>query len=157
MSQQPQISAVVCTHNRVDFLQRCIDSLRNQTLDPLNYEILVVDNGSIDGTEQLCERYEDVVNFRYIHEPVLGLSQARNRGLQEASGDFIGYIDDDAAAEPQWNRRLASHRQSSLRDSKIRLAGLANLLLQARKLEVGTSRRPANLRLRACGLPQCRR
>ena len=102
MGQQPKISAVICTHNRVDCLQYCIDSLRDQTLYPEQYEILVVDNDSTDGTAQLCRRYGDIVNFKYIHEPILGLSQARNRGLLEASGDFVGYIDDDAAAEPQW-------------------------------------------------------
>ena len=102
MDRLPQISAVVCTRNRADCLQACIESLREQSLDSRNYEILIVDNGSTDGTGQLCKRYQEVSNFRYIHEPVPGLSQARNRGLQEAAGDYIGYIDDDAAAEPQW-------------------------------------------------------
>jgi glycosyltransferase involved in cell wall biosynthesis len=102
MDQKPQISAVVCTHNRVNYLQACIESLQHQTLDPARYEILIVDNGSTDGTEKLCTNYQESVNFRYIKEPMLGLSHARNRGLLEATGDFIGYIDDDAAAAPQW-------------------------------------------------------
>ena len=98
VNSRPKISAIVCTHNRVDSLQTCIESLSNQTVNQANYEILVIDNGSTDGTKRLCERYVELDNFRYIHEPILGLSQARNRGLQEASGELIGYIDDDAAA-----------------------------------------------------------
>ena len=102
MEQRPEISAVICTHNRVDCLQACIDSLRDQSIDPTSYEILVIDNGSTDGTKQLCESSGDIANFRYFLEPIPGLSQARNRGLQEASGAYIGYIDDDATAETQW-------------------------------------------------------
>jgi glycosyltransferase involved in cell wall biosynthesis len=102
MAPAPDISAVICTHNRVGCLPRCIESLIGQGLEAERYEILVVDNGSTDGTRQVCGRYERIPNFRYIHEPVPGLSQARNRGLREAAGDFIGYIDDDAEAEPQW-------------------------------------------------------
>ncbi|MFC1832570.1 glycosyltransferase family 2 protein, partial [Thermodesulfobacteriota bacterium] len=95
----------VCTHNRADCLQRCIDSLIGQSLETERFEILVVDNGSTDNTKQICEGYADIASLRYIHEPVLGLSQARNRGLLEARGDYIGYIDDDAAAEPAWLTR----------------------------------------------------
>ncbi len=105
MVSMPDISAIVCTHNRADYLQGCIDSLIDQSLEAECFEIIVVDNGSTDGTEQICERYADIANFRYILEPVLGLSQARNRGLQEARGKCIGYIDDDAEADRDWLRR----------------------------------------------------
>lgn len=105
MEPQPEISAVVCTHNRADCLEGCIKSLLEQSLNDDKYEIIVVDNGSTDRTRELCERYEHVVNFSYIFEPALGLSQARNRGLKEARSEFIGYIDDDAEADSCWLER----------------------------------------------------
>lgn len=105
MTTAPDISVVICTHNRDIFLRACIDSLIGQSLPMERYEIIVVDNGSTDTTAQLCQAYCEVENFNYIQEPILGLSQARNRGLQEARAEFIGYIDDDAEAQPHWLER----------------------------------------------------
>lgn len=99
---KPLISAIVCTHNRSDVLPSCLQSLVGQNLPPEQYEIIVVDNGSTDTTRAICDGYCKRENFRYVFEAIPGLSQARNRGWQEARGDFIGYIDDDAVAEPQW-------------------------------------------------------
>lgn len=95
----PIISVIVCTYNRKDIVPICIDSLLEQTFK--EYEIIVVDNNSSDGTKELIEeRYYHTVKL--IREPVQGLSYARNCGLMNARGHIVSYIDDDAIADKNW-------------------------------------------------------
>ncbi len=100
-----RISAVICTRNRATCLNKAIQSLVDQTLPQEQYEIIVVDNGSTDNTKAIIEGFEHFENLRYIYEPVLGLSQARNTGWQNACGKYVAYIDDDAIACPEWLER----------------------------------------------------
>lgn len=102
MSDLPIITAVICTRNNAHFLNRCIKSLLRQSLDREKYEILVVDNGSTDATENVLRRYNQEPILRSVYEPVAGLSRARNTGWREARGSYVGYIDDDAVAEVRW-------------------------------------------------------
>jgi glycosyltransferase involved in cell wall biosynthesis len=98
-----RISAIVCTLNRATYLRKAISSLVEQTLPSDDYEILIVDNGSADNTRQLVlEGFSHVPNLRYLHEPLLGLSLARNTGWHNALGKYVAYMDDDAIASPQW-------------------------------------------------------
>jgi glycosyltransferase involved in cell wall biosynthesis len=100
-----EISAVICTYNRADLLSGALDSLCHQTLASDRYEILVVDNASTDNTAevvQVCQdNYPDYA-IRYFHEAKQGLSYARNRGWQEARGEYVAYIDDDCKVPEQW-------------------------------------------------------
>jgi len=97
------ISVVVCTHDRADVLAGALLSLGGQTLDRTCYEVIVVDNNSTDNTPAVVEdfrlRFPDV---RYYLETQQGLSHARNRGWREAHGEYIGYMDDDSKAPPEW-------------------------------------------------------
>ena len=98
-----RISAIICTLNRADYLRKAITSLVDQTLPKEQYEIIVVDNGSTDNTRQVIrEEFGYVSNLRYIYEPVLGLSQARNTGWKNARGEYVAYLDDDAVADQGW-------------------------------------------------------
>jgi len=98
-----RISAVICTFNRADYLGKAVNSLVDQTLSKEEYEILVVDNGSIDNTRKVAlEEFSHVQNLRYLYEPILGLSQARNTGWRNAKGEYVAYLDDDAIASPRW-------------------------------------------------------
>jgi glycosyltransferase involved in cell wall biosynthesis len=98
-----QISAVICTFNRASYLRKAIQSLVEQTLDVGRYEILVVDNRSTDDTKRVVtEEFSHIANLRYFYEPIQGLSQARNTGWQNATGEYVAYLDDDAIASPQW-------------------------------------------------------
>ncbi len=102
-AEMPIISVVVCTHNRLRLLRGCLDSLLSQHADPELYEILVVDNCSTDGTGAYLEAFiPGACRFRWVVEPVLGLSNARNRGWREARGRYVAYIDDDAEAHSEW-------------------------------------------------------
>lgn len=97
-----RISAVVCTHNRAAYLRKALQSLVDQTLSQELYEIIVVDNGSQDNTKGVVSEFSDVRNLRYLYEPVIGLSRARNTGWRNAQGEYVAYLDDDAVACPGW-------------------------------------------------------
>jgi len=101
-----KISAIICTHNRYDLLPKAIESLIDQTIDKTLYEIIVVDNASTDDTIKVCEQYSSQQNMRYIYEPAVGLSEARNRGAKEACGKYVAYMDDDAIASRGWLEKI---------------------------------------------------
>lgn len=104
-----RISAVICTLNRMEYLRKAIKSLTEQTLPKERYEILIVDNRSTDGTRGVVlDEFSSVQNLRYLHEPILGLSQARNTGWQNADGKYMAYLDDDAVASSNWLEKILS-------------------------------------------------
>lgn len=103
----PRLSVIVCTHNRWGFLERCLAALAAQQADPASFEVLVVDNASGDATPAKARAWcEAHANVRYLREERLGLSVARNCGMDAAQGLYLAYIDDDAAAYPDWVGRL---------------------------------------------------
>ena len=102
-----RISAVLCTRNRARYLRRAIESLVGQSMPDDRYEIIVVDNASEDETSQVVqEEFREIRNLRYIYEPIRGLSQARNAALEDARGEYIAYLDDDAVASTQWLAKI---------------------------------------------------
>lgn len=100
----PQIAAIICTHNRENYLGAAIDSLLAQEYN--DFEVLVVDNGSTDRTKSIVESRLANPRLKYIYEPVLGLSVARNTGAKETTSPILAYLDDDAEASSQWLRVL---------------------------------------------------
>jgi len=99
---RPLVTAIICTRNRERFILACVESLLQQQADPESYEILVVNNGSTDGTGEILKPLAERGAIRVIDEPVAGLSRARNTGWLHALGEYVGYIDDDAVADPTW-------------------------------------------------------
>lgn len=102
--QQIQISAVIPAYNRANILGMALDSIFCQQFAPA--EVIVVDDGSTDGTRQLVERYGTKV--RYVFQPNSGVSAARNRGVREANFPWIAFLDSDDCWLPQHLRRIAS-------------------------------------------------
>jgi glycosyltransferase involved in cell wall biosynthesis len=99
----PRISATICTHNRADYLDKALKSLSVQTLPAADFEVVVVDNASTDGTASLVESMKpSLPSLRYVFEGSLGLSRARNAAIREARGDYIAFLDDDAVATSRW-------------------------------------------------------
>jgi len=98
-----RISVVVCTHRNPLLLNKTLESLSVQTIGRGLYEVIVVDNNSGDSTKQVVDHYPEV---RYVFEENLGLSHARNTGVQAARGDIIAFIDDDAEASAGWLEAL---------------------------------------------------
>jgi glycosyltransferase involved in cell wall biosynthesis len=103
----PELTVVICTRNRAEYLRKAIKSICDQDLSPGRFELLIVDNGSVDNTRSMIEsEFNDVDNLKYIYEPIPGLSQARNTGLKHAKGKYVSYLDDDAVASPKWIRSM---------------------------------------------------
>ncbi len=109
---RPELSAVICTRNRERFIQACVESLLKQTAERSAYEILVINNGSTDGTRGILQPFIERQEIHVVDEPVAGLSRARNTGWKRARGAYVGYIDDDAVAEPSWVRSALQVFQS---------------------------------------------
>ncbi len=88
------ISVIVPIYNVKDYLDRCVESIVNQTYRDL--EIILVDDGSTDGSALLCDDWENKDNrIRVVHQKNKGLSGARNAGLEIASGEYLSFIDGD--------------------------------------------------------------
>jgi glycosyltransferase involved in cell wall biosynthesis len=100
----PLITAIICTHNRGQYLPGAIDSLLKQDLATEAFEVVVVDNGSTDATREIVARYGERV--RCVYEPQLGLAHARNTGWRSAQGRWVALLDDDALAAPDWLRAI---------------------------------------------------
>ncbi len=100
-SEHPHVSAILCTRGLRSSLADCLDSLLAQ--ECTNFEVLVVLNGRPDEAfARAMVRYP----VRLLNEPRPGLSFARNRGVTEARGEILAYIDDDGVAHPAWLHEL---------------------------------------------------
>jgi glycosyltransferase involved in cell wall biosynthesis len=95
----PVISVVVPTYNRADNIRRCLDSVLNQTISPS--EIIVVDDGSSDETVKRVKEIRDARVRCVVLEKNSGAQAARNRGIREATGDWIAFQDSDDAWLPE--------------------------------------------------------
>lgn len=95
------VSVIITTHNRADLLPRALESVLKQTYP--HTEIIIVDDGSCDNTEQLVFDYmQKYKQIKYIkHEKALGGNAARNSGIRAASGEFIAGLDDDDEFTPE--------------------------------------------------------
>ena len=98
----PHISVVVCSYNGARTIRDCCEGLLR--LDYPNFEVIVVNDGSSDATPEIVSEYD----FRLISTENRGLSNARNTGWQEARGEIVAYIDDDAYPDPHWLTYLAA-------------------------------------------------
>ncbi len=101
-NDKPLISIIVPTYNTENYIENCIESILSQTYD--NIQIIIVDDGSIDRTRDICDSYskdnQRGNNIIVIHSENKGVSSARNIGLSKANGDYIGFVDSDDYIEP---------------------------------------------------------
>jgi glucosyl-dolichyl phosphate glucuronosyltransferase len=104
-------TVILCTYNRSESLAKTLASAsRLQLPKSVDWEVLVVDNNSNDRTREVIEDYcrQYPGHFRYLFEPRQGKSHALNRGIEEARGDIIAFIDDDVTFEPTWLKNLTA-------------------------------------------------
>lgn len=93
-NDNPLISVIIPVYNMEKYLRRCLDSVLAQ--DYTNLEILVVDDGSTDGSWAICQEYaRKDARITVIHQENGGLSAARNTGLDRATGAYIAFVDSD--------------------------------------------------------------
>ena len=109
------------TRNRLGDVKASLPSLREQDIRGVDWELIIVDNGSTDGTGAWCRGQVGGSNpcLRYVWEPALGLLAGRHRGVAEAQGDILIFIDDDIRASPSWLRVI----HSGFADPQVTLVG----------------------------------
>lgn len=94
-----KISVIVPVYNVKNYLEDCVQSITHQTYPDL--EILLIDDGSDDGSGEICDRLQMTdARIRVFHEKHKGVSGARNKGLKEAAGAYIAFVDSDDVLEP---------------------------------------------------------
>lgn len=102
------VSVVVPSHNRRHCLAYCLEALARQTYP--NYEVIVVDDGSDDGTADLLAEFGSQhpdLNLRwFVNESNIGANKSRNRGIQNCRGQLVAFLDSDCIAEPDWLENL---------------------------------------------------
>jgi GT2 family glycosyltransferase len=96
------ISIIIATYNRKDFLKDSLSSLFNQNYPKNKYEIIVVDDGSKDGTKKMVQGLKFRGNLHYFYQKNKGQAAAMNLGIKNAKGEIIAFTDDDCVASKDW-------------------------------------------------------
>ena len=102
------ISIIVPVYNVDKYLNKCIDSIVNQTYK--NLEIILINDGSTDNSGKICDEYANKDNrIKVIHKANGGISDARNKGLNIAKGEYIAFLDSDDCVEYDYIESLAKY------------------------------------------------
>lgn len=99
----PKVSVIIPTLNEAERLPKCLASLKAQTFS--DYEAVVVDSGSKDGTVEIAKK----LGARVVFEPRLGFAVAKNAGAKSSKADILVFTDGDATHPPFWLERIAGH------------------------------------------------
>lgn len=107
MNTSLSISVVIPSRNRAHLLGNLLEALHTQSLPIRFWEVIVVNNASNDGTEELLKKWKvRLTQLRCLKEPQAGSNFARNTGIRAASGTLLAFLDDDALPHPQWLERI---------------------------------------------------
>lgn len=94
MNQEIKISVIIPVYNSKTFLKECVNSVLTQTYQ--NFEVLLIDDGSTDGSSKICDDLEKIdKRIKVFHKGNEGVSSARNLGIEKAKGDYIAFVDSD--------------------------------------------------------------
>lgn len=105
------ISVAIVTRNRETYLEECLRSLIKQIVMPI--EVVIVDNGSTDRTNDLCKKYSNILPIRYYFESKIGTAYARNRALAVSLSPITAFLDDDCIASSDWLKEIEkAHRRN---------------------------------------------
>ena len=105
MNKQPLLTIIVPVYNILEYLPRCVHSITAQTYR--NLEILLVDDGSTDGTGHLCDELaKEDDRIRVLHKENGGSSSARNLAIEQAKGEYLGFVDSDDYIAPDMYEKL---------------------------------------------------
>ena len=120
MTDRPLISILMAVYNVSRYLPKCLDSIMVKTLD--DFELVVVNDGSTDDSRNILSRYERVSRVRVIDQDNAGVSAARNRGLDEARGEYVTFIDPDDYVSPDYLKVL----YEAIRDEHVPVSVVAH-------------------------------
>ncbi len=134
----PLFTVYTPTYNRAHTLQRVFDSLQAQTCR--DFEWLVIDDGSTDGTAELMRRYQAEAGFtvRYLQEPHRGAHHAHNLSMRESRGEWWIKLDSDDGCMPQALERLKHHWENIPQDQRGEFSGVTGLCRDQNGALVGT-------------------
>ena len=113
--EQPLVSIIIPVYNAKAHLEACVQSILDQSYK--NFELLLINDGSSDGSSELCDELSQKERKKYgvIHKENGGVSTARNRGLEEACGEFIIFVDcDDVISQDYVESFIESSRDADL-------------------------------------------
>ena len=101
---------MLCTRNRANHLCRALESIGKLSRPAFAWELVVVDNGSTDGTRAVAELFlrESGIKGTYVFEGRRGASEARNAGIRAAQGDILAFVDDDIVVDKDWLVNIAT-------------------------------------------------
>ena len=108
------VSIIVPVYNIKEYLPRCVESLLGQSFGDL--EILLVDDGSTDGSSAVCERYLADPRVTYFYKENEGLAAARRDGIAKAQGEYIGFVDSDDWIEPDMYEKMYAAAKTNCAD-----------------------------------------
>ena len=112
-----KLSVIVCTYNRDKYIYNILKSIAENDFPPEKFDIILINNNSTDSTESECERFQSdfpQIEFHYFVEKNKGLSHARNRGIKEAAGDVLVYVDDDATVNREYLQAYSTFLEQNL-------------------------------------------
>ena len=122
----PEISALLTTHNRAHLLPRVLEGLVRQSLDYARFEVIAIDDGSVDETPQILAAWQNRLPMRVVRQNQAGLATAKNLGLFMARAPLVIFLDDDDVADPDL---LVEHLAAHLADSDQAMAVLGRTTL----------------------------
>lgn len=115
MTESKKISVIVPVYNVGEYLRQCVDSILSQTYS--NLEIIAVNDGSTDGSGAILDEYrEKDIRLIAIHQENQGVSAARNKGLDVATGDYIAFVDADDYIHPEMYEKLVKALEDNQAD-----------------------------------------
>ena len=130
MKATPLVSVIVPVYNIEKYLPTCLDSLANQTYQ--NFEIILIDDGSTDGTAKVCDLFAELTrkrqslaktksikDIKIIHQKNAGLSAARNTGIEKSKGELLAFIDGDDFVSPDFLSSLVGALKNTQSDLAV--------------------------------------
>lgn len=116
-----KVSVIVPVFNVVDYVDKCIESILKQTFQ--DYELIIVNDGSTDGSEQKCREWEKKShNIVFVSQNNRGVSAARNEGLSISKGEYVAFVDGDDYVEPNYLEEMVNCAEEN-QDAEIILCG----------------------------------
>lgn len=110
-----KVSVIVPIYNAEQYLEQCLDSIVSQTLKDI--EIILIDDGSTDGSAEICKKYLADSRVSYYRKENEGLAAARDDGMMRANGEYIGFVDSDDWLKPEMYEKM--HAAAKSNDSDI--------------------------------------
>ncbi|WP_430875585.1 glycosyltransferase family 2 protein [Gilliamella sp. G0441] len=112
MNNIPLISVIIPVYNTREVIERTLKSIENQTFQ--NYQIILIDDGSTDGTGRFIDEYQKKNNKTMVfHQTNSGVSASRNKGIEKATGEFICFLDSDDTYAPTFFEKMLMRQQET--------------------------------------------